>query len=708
MARTKLTVPIGLMVISLATVGADAPVPDEPPPSWSAPVTSQLVPGRVLPVDVVQLDEQRPTVATPSPRLEQVLTQVADPRDPVTYPDAVRVLLEDAWGVALLDVRAEPTPSDTADTEEEAEPSGVLARAYRGGDLDGDDLEDVLVVAFDPQTEAAEVRALRGTDGAELWRLHRDETVVDEFVWPVGDLDGDRIGDLYDLVFRIDSYDYTDECDASGCTFEAQATFTWDLVARNGRDGSLLWHRHYPGSYFERYHYQDTTFGSTEQWDVEITDLATLPLPGDDHDGDGGPDVLVNEIDLTVHYRDTRDDEPVGARDGEFQLRSRTDAAVLRGADATVLSTLVNEGPSIATLRTAGNAVGDDTLDLLWERTTAEDDIWSCIVGPFVEYCADEEEVAVTYELELYDGSDLATSAWTMQPQDVSYPIAVPLRHDVDGDGYDDVLLDDLTFDDGYRSLWSAISGRTGTVTWQTEGPFAGLHTVAEMGGTAGNDLLLTAMHYRFHSGCVDPLGLVCPEEGRLEVSFVLYRLDGSTGEQLDDTSRRFTLPYHNYLWFTFPAYGDHDGDAVVDPSFATGTVGAPGGDRSVGLVQSARTGEDLYVIDEDGFALAGSLGADLDGNATTELLRIDAPTVFDPGEATALAMPEAQAVWTVPDEQLWELAAGGDQDGQPGDELTRAWSALDDTGVHRSFVDSLVGATLVPRWTREVAAPRP
>ena len=145
--------------------------------------------------------------------------------------------------------------------------SGTV-RAYisasRAGDLDGDEMDDVLVqmstteldMASGNITMRATVIAKRGCNGEPLW-----EEPVDGFGWalPAGDLDGDGMDDV---LVQISS---TERDTASGTS-----TTTATVIAKRGYDGEQLWEEPVTG-----------------------TELFLFALPAGDLDGDDQADVLV-------------------------------------------------------------------------------------------------------------------------------------------------------------------------------------------------------------------------------------------------------------------------------------------------------------------------------------------------------------------------------------------------------------------------------
>ena len=142
---------------------------------------------------------------------------------------------------------------------------GAFISAYPAGDLDGDEMDDVLVqmstTEFDMTSGTTSMRttvmAKRGRDGEALW-----EEPLDGFGWAlsVGDLDGDGKADV--LLVQMST---TEHDTASGTS-----TTTATVIAKRGYDGEQLWEEQVTG-----------------------TELFLFALPAGDLDGDDQADVLV-------------------------------------------------------------------------------------------------------------------------------------------------------------------------------------------------------------------------------------------------------------------------------------------------------------------------------------------------------------------------------------------------------------------------------
>lgn len=702
-----------LLALSLTTLlVAAAPAIQTPADQSTSPAADTArTSGQDLPDGVELIDIPTDGLVHVDPRkgLRDVLLDAVDPRSPTDLFRAVSQHVAEAWGTTDLLL----TQSDDAPPVETAHiVSGTFIDARAPMDTDGDGRDDVVLTVIDAATGATELVALQGVDGREQWRV-RVGSWEDALGWPAGDLTGDGVEDLFALVLQYGDYTSDEDCDDDGCTGFDRMTFTWELSARSGADGSLLWQEAHPGQYRWDYTDRETEGGYEYSYSVEADDLVSLPYPGADHDGDGGRDILVNTISLTDSYSETYQNSTLGStRDGAYELDSTTTARVVRGADGSdLMVALTSRGPSIASLRDAGDATGDGIDDLLWRRTRYGNDTWSCERYAVTEICDDEEEpTPPQLELDLLDGSDL-TTAWSFAaPVDDWTSYAIPLLEDLDGVPGADVLVrmtgedeqldpaDPFGFDAPADDL-VLLSGQDGTVTWRMDNPgYVGPWTIAEMGGATGPDLLMTGWTIRTvycSSSAPGPLPDEC--EDKTTATQTALRFDGTTGELLSDTTRTYDLGDNaDYYWFSFSPYaGDHDGDGIIDPRMSVGT-----NQNSVAVVQSAVTGDVLFEHLGPEELLLSFGGGDLDGSGTDEL----GTYRWDTDQFHILRMPSGELLHDLTDIE-GALYAGGDQDGVLGDEVVRVLHHGDSDGQVHATVESLDGATLAPRWSLPVTA---
>lgn len=701
-----------LVALGLATLlVAAAPAIPTPADQTTAPAidTARTSPDD-LPagVELIDVPTNGPVHVDPREDLRSLLLDAVDPRDPTDLVEAVARHIGEVWDTTdlLIAPSAEGPMAETATVT-----GGTFIDGRAAMDTDGDGRDDLVLTATNAVSGATDLVALRGLDGREQWRTPLESW--DEAVgWPAGDLTGDGIEDLFGLGLDYEGFTADEQCDDDGCEGFVHETYTWRLSARSGADGNLLWQEDHPGEYRVDYLERQSDDGSEYSWTVEAEDLAALPYPGADHDGDGGRDVLVNTIDLTESFTETSESGATGTnREGAYDLDSSTTARIVRGADgADLIAALTSRGPSIAALRLAGDATSDGTDDLMWSRIEYDTDSWSCDGVVLVEICDDEQTLdQPQLRVDLLDGADFST-VWTFTaPQGFYRAYAWPLLHDVDGTPGTDVLVRVAAEDqpeDPVEPLDNGapaddialLSGADGRVAWRVDDPGGVPWALAEMGGAAGPDLLFTSFLLRA-TFCSTPLPDPVPQgcNDSASATQMAIRLDGTTGELLSDTSRTYDLgEFAGYFWLSLRiTAGDHDGDGVLDPAMALGT-----NERSVAVVQSAVTGDALFEqVGEDKLLLT-SAGGDLDGTGTDEL----GTYVWDHDRFQVLRMPSGELLHDLSRVE-GTLYAGGDQDGVPGNELLRVLHHLDGNGHIHATVESLHGETLAPRWSLTVTS---
>lgn len=705
MTQLSRLVALGLAPLLLA---ATPVIPTPTHQSASPAIDTERASADDLPtgVELIEVPTDGQVLVDPREDLRSLLLDAVDPREATDLVGAVARHIAEVWEASdlLIAPSAEDPMVETAPIA-----GGTFIDGRAAMDTDGDGRDDVVLTATDAGSGATDLVALRGLDGREQWRTPLgswDESVG----WPAGDLTGDGIEDLFALDLDYGEFTADEQCDDAGCEGFVHETFLWELSARSGADGNLLWQEDHPGEYRVDYVDRQSEDGWEYSWTVEAEGLAALPYPGADHDGDGGRDVLVNTLDLTESFTETNGSGATGtSREGAYDLDSSTTARIVRGADGSDLAAaLTSRGPSIAALRLAGDATGDGTADLLWSRIEYDTDTWTCDGVVVVEICDDEQTIdPPQLQVDLLDGADFST-VWTFTaPQGLYRAYAQPLLEDVDGapgtevlvrvaaEGQPEATSDPL--DDGAAADDVALlSGADGSVAWRADDPGGGPWALAEMGGAAGPDLLFTSWAIRATS-CSTPLPDPVPQGCGDSVSAtqMAIRLDGTTGGLLSDTSRTYDLGESaDYFWFSLrSSAGDHDGDGVLDPAMALGTD-----EQSVAVVQSAVTGDPLFEHLGEDQLLLSSGGGDLDGTGTDEL----GTYLWSEDRFEILRMPGGELLHDLSRIE-GTLYAGGDQDGVRGDELLRVRHHLDGSGHLHATVDSLHGETLAPRWSLAV-----
>ena len=293
-------------------------------------------------------------------------------------------------------------------------------------DLNGDGLKDLIVRVREYASETAEIIALQGTNGAELWR-----TVVDGYAWcypyPVEDLSGDG---LTDIVLEL----------------EVWSADTTQLTVLRGSDGHELWSKSFDG----------------EVWSDEAGDL----------NGDGLTDVIVE-----VYERETDTQQVIALRgnDGyELWRKSATGwiysipAGDLNGdgMNDVVVSTVSSDW-DYAEVR----AVKGNDGSTLWVKSVSGENVW--MASQFTDDFNGDGIIDVlvytqTYDAGIYsyqatavrgsDGyeqwvTDLGSDDWDWWPWAF-------LAEDITGEGVKDILVE------AYDLI--AIRGTDGYKEWST------------------------------------------------------------------------------------------------------------------------------------------------------------------------------------------------------------------------------------------------
>lgn len=554
-----------------------------------------------------------------------------------------------------------------------------------GGDLDGDGLADV--VAFVQPDGAPVLQARRGTDGALLWSRPLD--VESALAFPTGeDLTGDGAHDLLvDGVTAVGSVEDRPDGYRSRVTLEQ----TYGVV--DGRTGELVWSRTVSGSIEESYSGAEDPVGVAGTWQSEVVlrDVV-LPLLAGDLDEDGAGDLVLDTVDLTLTESGTGAGLLLaGAGRYTAALRASTVAEAVDGGTGTSRAVrTAAPGPALALLTPLGPALDGSGADLLWSTEAAPDVDLVCAVAADVRHCTDEGDPPTT-TVELVDGRS-AQALWTAVLDEVG-AFARPLE-DADRDGVRDVAV--VLFD---QDVTTVLSGASGRELWRTE-PASGFLLGVEDGVA-----LLVDVEGRSGQGGTPT------EPAPFVVELRVERRDAATGAVLrEDAHELPELPAAMVvgLFAGFELAADGDGDRVRDlvmsASASSYDQDGDGEVRSLLRAESATDGRPLLHETSDDVRLLSVFG-DLDGDGLTDVLRdvVGGGDVFAATEATALRLVDGA--------QLWRFSGGffdvplpaGDQDGVPGVELVR--------GGHdeqRSWVESLRGADLGPRWTTRTAPTGP
>lgn len=605
----------------------------------------------------------------------------------------------------------------TLDPEPPPEPAGTFSYPSPGGDLNGDGLADVLVWEMTLPSEHVTLRALRGTDGTQLWSLPLD--AADAFTYPVGDLTGDGIDDLVVEALEVIEERETEDCPSEDdCRYEYEATLAWQVSLRSGADGRSVWTRRYGGRDSYRYRYEERNLAllydySYEQT-IESSNWLILALLSGDHNGDGANDLVVDGEDLDWHV--TQEYHRTGAiidESAEERVRTATRAQVVSGPDGRLLASLETEKANkIGIPWPVGDMVGDKAPDLLWDSAVVPDVSYSCRTIVVTSDCPDSW-AGPTFELNVLDGRDLER-AWRKPVEDADMAFIRSVDGDVSGDGAEDIWISTRVFDEsgGASSQLRMISGADGRLLWKhAPGPEWEVPLlVAPLGGAPGSDVLTAAFGGEAASG----------EESEATSTIRFARVEGTSGETLFETTHRVrTLSgsHNGYLWYTqVGAMGDANGDGT-DDVYVSGyafvwdwdlVTGEPTFSQvgSSTFAESSRTGTLLHEAHgPDIFVLWPA--PDLDGDGRSDAYEWHFPLEEGGSYQVRIhGLAPTNYLWdrTFTSDEFWSgtFSEAGDEDGRPGDEILYGTN-FEQEGRRHALVSSLEGATGRERWRVEL-----
>jgi hypothetical protein len=307
-----------------------------------------------------------------------------------------------------ITIRATKGNNGTTLWEQTLRDTEVVMWLYRLGDLDDDDVDDVLAEewTYNESTDltAGYILAKKGLDGTPLWNQSVIASGYDNCaIWfdGIADLDGDNVTDVF-----ISEYDYNESTNIS----------TSKVVAKNGLNGTHLWEQtiHAAGR---------STCIKFVRW---ITDLN-----GDDLD-----DVIVFEQ-LVNESTNTESSKMIAKR----------------GFDGTHLwEQSVNGTESDIWTDLADDLDGDNLTDVIVRE-------WS------YNESTDLETITVIAKKGI-DGTHL----WEQSLNETECGAGIELTSDLDGDDLDDVLVYEWTYNESLdldTTKLIAKKGTNGTHLWE-------------------------------------------------------------------------------------------------------------------------------------------------------------------------------------------------------------------------------------------------
>ncbi|NQE45057.1 hypothetical protein C5S31_03415, partial [ANME-1 cluster archaeon GoMg2] len=439
--------------------------------------------------------------------------------------------------------------------------------AYCAGDLDGDGLNDVIVIKSQSDwvagTDREEILVKKGKEGTLLWNRSLSGITCDIGVYCAGDLDGDGLDDVILSEWQ-----------------QGADTSTAKIVANKGKDGTLIW---------------DELVGTREYFTYDWADC-----PGD-LDGDGVDDVIVTEW----YYNESSDTE-------------MAKVIVKRGTNGTHL----------------------------WEHAVTVSEDWTCDIET---YCAcdldgdsladviitesqfDEVTESETKKVIVKKGID-GTLLWekTVNGTDMSSILAY-CSCDLDGDGMDDVILNERDYNeslDTETAKLTAKKGTDGTPLWNqsvtingTYNCFFWSHCTEDMDGDGMDDIIVEEFLYN--------------EATDIETERVIAK-KGIDGSQLWVESINGTACYiRAYLTC------DLDGDSLVDVVVTEWANKSTGTEMAKAIAKKGTDGTALWTESVNGTEchIEAYLAGDLDGDGLEDVI------VNDWKYNNSTSMKEAKAI---------------------------------------------------------------
>ncbi|NQE44456.1 hypothetical protein C5S31_00355, partial [ANME-1 cluster archaeon GoMg2] len=311
--------------------------------------------------------------------------------------------------------------------------------AFPMGDLDGDELTDVIVTEskYDETTNTACVIAKQGSNGTHMWEESVNATGKDNCgmdALPAGDLDGDELADVIVIESKYDGI-----------------TETARVIAKQGSNGTHMW---------------EESVNATGKDNCGMD-----ALPAGDLDGDELADVIVIES----KYDGITETARVIAKQGSNGTQMWEDSVNATGKD--------NCGMDV---EWAGNLDGDGLNDVIVSESKYNG----------------TTETARVIAIKGSSGSHLWEESVNATGKDICNLFAV-YAGDLDGDGLDDVIVseikrDEMTFMTIERII--AKKGNTGTHMWEEAitgmAPFIYALPVGDLDGDDLNDVIVTEMKY--------------------------------------------------------------------------------------------------------------------------------------------------------------------------------------------------------------------
>jgi predicted secreted protein len=332
-------------------------------------------------------------------------------------------------------------------------------------DLDGDGLDDVLVRArkynASRDTESVTIIATKGYDGTTFWEQTLRETEVLMWLYLVGDLDDDDLDDVL-----VEDWTYNESANRT----------TGHILAMKGLDGTHLWNQSVNASGYD----------NCAIWYDGIADL----------DGDNITDVLISEYNYSESTNISTSkvvakhglngthlwEQPIYATGRATCItfvRWITDLDGDGLDDVILFEQLVNESTDSESSKMIAKQGFDGTH--LWEQSAngTESDIWTDLAD---DLDGDNLTDVIVREWSYNESTDLetikviakkginGTPLWEQSLNETECDAGIRFTSDLDGDGVDDVLVDEWSYNESLdldTTKLIAKKGTNGTHLWE-------------------------------------------------------------------------------------------------------------------------------------------------------------------------------------------------------------------------------------------------
>ncbi|KAF5426842.1 Repeat domain-containing protein, partial [Candidatus Methanophagaceae archaeon] len=315
--------------------------------------------------------------------------------------------------------------------------------AHSAGDLDGDGLDDVIVIESEydkaADTETAKVIAKIGKTGMPLWEESVNtagEDNSDIFAVPTDDLDGDC---LTDVIVIESIYD------------RAADTTTAKVIAKNGKTGMYLWE-------------ESVNADGKDNCDIDAWGAGDL-------NGDGLGDIIV--------------------------IESIYDSAA-NATTAKVIATVGNSGTYIWEETVNANGKDNCDIDAKSAGDLDADGLTDVIVIESIYDGATDTTTAKVIAKKGNTGTRIWEESVNADGKD-NCDIDAKRAGDLDGDGFDDVIVRERKSNDAiFTATMSVIAknGKTGTHMWEESVtgmvPYIYVLPAGDLDGDGLNDVIVS------------------------------------------------------------------------------------------------------------------------------------------------------------------------------------------------------------------------